>query len=465
VTINERFAAELVACRDDPGRFNVSILNRGPYWWRQEQISRDICRYATTVVETGNQIGKSYLAAGVILWWLFTRSDPQVVATAPSQVLVGSVLWKELRAAERRSRIPLGLRITESPKASPQLVAGRGAGAMGFATKGVERMSGQHAVNLLHVIDEGSGMEPEIGEALDSHNPLKTVVFGNPLRAEGWFVDLAKQGERERDDPTIPDGIKTVTINVPSTDSPDIGLLRSPRGLADLGFLEKMRRKHGEDSLWWRCHIAAKRPTQSHDVLLPDHWLDACSVAERPDPAEHWMTRRLGCDLGEGTGRDRTVLVVRDHYGVLEWSASAWRGLDAAAAEFVRLVRKWHLQEDRCSYDSLGVGRDLPLFLERHRINAVEYKGNFSGGDDFSNLRTAAAWAFRSRVNPTRPAAEPFHIAPDEHWPQAREEILAHRYDLAGRWTRLESKDDVCARLGRSPDYADALFQTFWSAD
>lgn len=465
MTPSDRIAAELLACADDPGRFNASILGRPAYWWRQEQICRAVTRYKTTVVETGNQVGKSYLLAGLTFWWLFTRPNAQVVITAPSQTLLGTVAFKEIRKAARTARVPLGVRITDSPNASPQVVIGRGDGVLGIATKGVERLSGQHAVNLLHLVDEGSGIETEIGEALDSQNPIKSVVFGNPIRAEGWFADLAKRGEKEAKDPAIPDAQRTFTINIPSTDSPDIREPRSKRGLADADWLATMGRKYGRESLWYRTHILAQRPAQSHDVLIPPEWLDPCARAKL-DPNRAWGHRRIAADLGEGVGRDRTAVVCRDDRGLLEWSANHAMGLPEAAAEIARMSQRWNVDHGRISYDGLGVGRDLRLHLPRHGIaRAKAYKGSFSGGKDFFNLRSAAAYAFRRRVDPTLDGFAPFAIPYDENWPHLREEVLAHRYELVGGKIKLETKEDVMARLGHSPDFADALFQTFAFTD
>ena len=54
-----------------------------------------------------------------------------------------------------------------------------------------------------------------------------------------------------------------------------------------------------------------------------------------------------------------------------------------------------------------------------------------------------------------------FHIAPGEWWPRLREELVALTYHESGTRTELLLKQDHCAQLGRSPDLADALIQSF----
>jgi hypothetical protein len=55
----------------------------------------------------------------------------------------------------------------------------------------------------------------------------------------------------------------------------------------------------------------------------------------------------------------------------------------------------------------------------------------------------------------------PFHIPAGPCWPALREELLLLSYDLSGKQTRLIGKEELQARLGRSPDLSDALIQSF----
>ena len=66
----EQIAEALELCEHDPDAFNEYILGRPSYWSRQVEICDAIAKYETTVVESGNSIGKSFLAAGIVLWWL-----------------------------------------------------------------------------------------------------------------------------------------------------------------------------------------------------------------------------------------------------------------------------------------------------------------------------------------------------------------------------------------------------------
>ncbi|MBV8313337.1 MAG: hypothetical protein JOZ53_00105, partial [Planctomycetaceae bacterium] len=111
MSYREVAGAEIVACRDDPARFNATVLGRGAYWHRQREICRSVVDRPVTLVPSGNGVGKSYVAAGLLHWFLIAYPGSLVVATAPSQVQLEEVLWKEVERAYRGSRIPLGGRL------------------------------------------------------------------------------------------------------------------------------------------------------------------------------------------------------------------------------------------------------------------------------------------------------------------------------------------------------------------
>lgn len=464
--------------RDDPVGFHRRVLKRAPFWWRQEQICQSILDYRVTVVFSGNATGKDYLLGSVIPWWGFTRRNSLVMVTGVSQTLLGSVTFKEVRRAVAGSPVlsRLGIRMSQGIKASPQTVEfGPGWHALGFSTTNVERASGQHSPDLLAIINEGSGVEDHIYDAVDSWVYKRLLVFGNPIRADGRFVELMRQAEADRLD-QVPKHLAVNAIQIPSTDSPHATLDHSPFGLADKTWLDAMARQYGVDSLWYRSHVKAEIPELSADTLIPEQWIDR-AVAAVHAPLQPFdalsKTRRIACDLSEGVGRDSTAIVVRDDDGILEWVAGSTLAIPEAAQRIAELARRWRVEHHRISYDSLGIGRDLKHHLIRCGITAaVPYAGNGRPRDRsrFTNLRTEAAWRLRDRLNPdrskdprwplsTQPPA--FAIPADANLPMLREEIQALTYECVRNQVRLVPKDDLCAQLGRSPDRCDALLQSF----
>ena len=358
----------------------------------------------------------------------------------------------------------------------------------------MERSSGQHAKHLLAVVEEASGVEDFVFDAIDSLGYERLACIGNPIRAEGKFVDLIRQAARDRAD-NVPPRRAVNAIRIPSTESPHAHQEKSEFGLADRTWLESMYRKYGKGSLWVGSHIDARIPDVDAEQLVDLTWLDHHSKQQRPQvPPTHPInfTRRIACDLAEGVGRDSTCIMVLDDWGVLEVVLSNAAGLPEAAATIHRLVTRWNVPHDKITFDKLGIGRNFPNHLARHGITtAIPYAGEGRPQDpnSYVNLRTEAGWKLRNRLDTTHMKAEvksqkekregmsgrpstlsllpfslvpqaSFHFCPGPYYVRLVEELRPLTYGLVGRKIKLMPKDEWATILGRSPDVADALIQS-----
>jgi phage terminase large subunit len=459
----------------DPVLFNDLFLDRDPYWERQAEICRSLVHYKTTVAYTGNMVGKDYAVGGVVPWWLMTRPDSLVIVTGPGQTSIGSVTWKEIRRALDGAIMPFGGRLSAGIKTSPHIVEiAPGWQALGFSTTSVERASGQHAGQLLVIVEEASGVEEEMWDAIDSLGYERMLAIGNPIRAEGRFVDLIRQAEKDHQ-AGVPAGEAVNAIKIASTESPHASWDKSPVGLADRVWIDGMIRKYGENSLWVRSHIKAEIPAVSAEILIPEKNLDWAAAGPRVQCMPFDQIRgvtRIAVDLGEGVGLDSTCILVRDNLGILEVIVSNGMGLAEAAVKVAALMGKYKVDQENITYDKLGIGKDFPNHLIRNGITRAQpYAGEGSPADklQFTNLRTEAAWRVRQRLDPgfSADARDPhkrqphFHIPQGPWWPRMHEELKALTYDLVGKQTRLIKKADLLVRLGRSPDLCDAFCQSF----
>jgi hypothetical protein len=419
-------------------------------------------------------VGKDWLVGRLLAWWLCTRANSLCIVTGPSQTNLGSVTWKEVRAALRSARLPLGLTVSQGIRCSPlRLTVNGDWGALGFSTTSIERASGQHNSKLLVIVDEASGVTDDIWDAIESLGYSRLLAIGNPIRPDGGFVRLIRQAEKDGRDGLPPE--KAVNaIQIPSTQSPHAHLDHSPVGLADRTWIESTIRRYGRDSLYVRSHINAEIPDVAADTLIPIAWLDWAAAQTRVAlPWNHpiHQTRRISCDLGEGVGRDSTAVIVRDDNGILEVVFGNALGLPEAAEAIRNLAERWNVQHDRISFDRLGIGRDFPLHLARRGIKEARgYAGEGTPqSGDFPNLRSEAAWKLRQRLDPGHSAdiTDPFRqqpyfcVPPGAYWQRLRDELRVLTYSLAGRQTKLLTKKDWSIVLGHSPDLADALIQSF----
>jgi hypothetical protein len=480
----------LDACRDDPARFQAEVLGR-QLWSKQIEACQAIVESPVTLVPAGRAVGKSYLLAGVVLWWLYTRPGSLVITTGPDHRQVVSVLWKEIRRALSDARMRLGSDHLSEGYVSPQrltLQAGRDWGALGFATKGKEGLSGQHAAELLVIVDEASGVLSDSWDAIHGLAASKLVIAGNPIRYDCHFRelhDLAVKGSTT---------IKSVAIS--SLEAPDAQNEFSPVGMASRSFLNQMREIHGEESPWWWSNILGRFPGAEAVQFLPRAWIDACTPTvwrAMPKPIvldtfhgtqppcedinDLWHdypagSAWIGVDVGGGVGADRSAVVVRNSKQVLAIFASEWHGvLDDARHRLepvvIELARKWGVAPDRVIYDKAGVGRSFGSYLAARGFEgAVGYFGAGKGGKLYVNRRTANAFALKRRLDPHRENHVPLYCGGLPEWPALRQELAELRSPVMeieeGQVKqRLEDKEEMQGRLHRSPDLLDALLMTF----
>jgi hypothetical protein len=397
-------------------------------------------------------VGKSYVDAGIILWFAANRPNCLVLATAPSQTQLEEVLWKEVERAYTGARVPLSSkgRILKNPL---KIDLGDDRQALAYSTTKTERLSGHHRPNLLAVLDESSGIEPPIWEAINSCNPSRWLCTGNPLRPDGEFYERVMKAERNP-------GVNVITI--PATDSPDIHLDRSPRGLSDAGFLEQSRNDYGEGSLWWLPHVEARFPDSADDSLLNRAWLDRAATAKHQPQGN----ARIAVDLGGGNAGDRSVILCRDENGLLALEHSNVWDLGDTAARTATLARKHAVPASRISFDVGGLGFDFANRLASVGLaGATPYLGGASGGDLYGNLRSAAAWLMRQRLDPDHKhngRVPPAFAIRSEWMALMRRELQGMRYTLGERdKVSLQKKEDFTKMLGHSPDFADCFAMSF----
>ncbi len=126
---------------------------------QQESILEKLTKPPNRVlVPSGNNVGKSFLAA-VSLNWSFDCRGPSIsISTAPTHKHVVEVLWAEVRLQRLRAEIPdyfIG------PQA-PYMRARADWYAMGFTASSAEAFGGRHRPRMHFVFDEATAISPDI---------------------------------------------------------------------------------------------------------------------------------------------------------------------------------------------------------------------------------------------------------------------------------------------------------------
>lgn len=245
--------------RDDPVRFFREILGVDP-WSKQVEIIEKVRDHPRVAVRSGHKVSKSHSAAGLGLWFYSSFDDARVVMSSTTSRQVDQILWRELRMMLSRSGRCLACKLRdpdgrEIPRPCPHsalvpeepgqlartgLKSADFREIVGFTAREAEAVAGVSGKNLLYIIDEASGVDEAIFEAIEGNRAggARIVLFGNPTRNEGEHYE-AFHGKS--------DFYATVTVS--SEETPNVVERREVvRGLATYEWVEEKRREWGEDS-------------------------------------------------------------------------------------------------------------------------------------------------------------------------------------------------------------------------
>lgn len=119
----------------------------------------------------------------------------------------------------------------------------------------------------------------------------------------------------------------------------------------------------------------------------------------------------------------------------------------------------------------MGGGYGGPLYehLNDNHIECYAYKGaeatNRRTQDKklgFTNVRSGAYYTFREALDPGQPGGSPIALPPSR---KLLADLAAPTFEVTARGIKLESKEDVTERLGRSTDEGDAVVMSWWVGD
>jgi len=413
-------------------------------WEKQEAIIRSVFAHKKTTVRSGNSVGKTYIAARVVLAFLFAFPNSVVISTAPSGRQVANQLWREIRDAHANAKVPLGGQMLQTSYSLDEKWY-----ALGFSTRpggdGMERFQGWHAPHILFLVDEASGVHPSVFEAILgglAAEGARLLLIGNPTKPTGDFYDSFG-------DPTFNH------LHISAFDVPNVQQGREVvPGLATKEWVAGVAAKYGVDSDIYRVRVLGEFPRKDSSTLIPLDLVVAAIDAEREreNESDEW----LGMDIAR-RGSDRTALVHR----IGNW-AKVLAVLDKNDVMEAAGLAKKHLLANpkaRLMLDSTGLGAGAFDRLKEQPDVADRVFGSNAAGKaaDGAYLNARAEMWDLARLW-LRGATLEAH----EGWYQ----LAKPRYKLnsAGK-VQLESKEDMGKRGVPSPDVGDALALTFANAN
>lgn len=195
--------------------------------------------------------------------------------------------------------------------------------------------------------------------------------------------------------------------------------------------------------------------------VIPTAWVEAAQKRWTPRSPRGEMLG-LGVDVARG-GKDNTVIFTRHKAdGSEHWydQPKVHPGTETPdgpkVAGLVIAERR-----DACPVmiDVIGVGSspyDMlnGMSVQTLGVNAAEkaQSKDRSGRLSFFNLRSELWWKMRELLDPANDTG--IALPPD---PQLAKELCTPKWEVSGMTIKVESRDDIIKRIGKSPDMASAL--------
>jgi hypothetical protein len=426
-------------CQRDPLFFGEYVLGGEQPWDKQRQIMLSVCDNLRTVVPSGFGVGKTWTAARVVLWFLFSHPHSLVITTAPTWRQVESVLWAEIRRQHRTSRLPPGGNLLRT-----QIKITDDWFAMGLATDEPTRFQGFHSAHLLLVFDEAAGITREIwdiaeGQMAGAH--ARWLAIGNPVLPSGPFYDACTSQTWHK-----------IHISCPDSPNVELGKMVYPK-LVTAQWIEDRRREWGESSPMYQSKVLGEFPVDSEFGLIPVNWITAAQARAKDDP-EPLGEKFIGVDVAR-SGADTTVFLFREGSVVRDIEVHRTNSTMDVVGWLIQFVEKHQVPWLNVLVDVIGIGAGVVdrLREQKHDAQAVHF-GQVLKSIQYLNTRAYCYWKVREALNP-----ESEHpLAIPEKFSRLATELMAieHKYNSAGQ-IQIESKENIKKKLGHSPDQADAL--------
>lgn len=221
-----------------------------------------------------------------------------------------------------------------------------------------------------------------------------------------------------------------------------------------------------------RSILLGKFKTTFHDApnqVIPTAWIRFAQERWSPRPPQGVPMCAIGVDCSGG-GKDPMILAPR-HDG---WFAPliSVQGKDIPVdriGSYSSGVIVSHRRDRALVVVDMGGGYGQSTY-EHCKVNDIEvfsYKGSEHTDRrskdrrlHFTNTRGAALWALREALDPDQPGGSPIALPNDA---QLMADLAAPTFEPTTNGIKVESKEDVCARLGRSTDKGDAVMMAWWA--
>ena len=305
--------------RDDPLGFTRFIFpwgkdplqgETGPDDWQSDVLCKlgehsrsDPGESFRLAVASGHGIGKTALVAWIVLWFMSTRPNPQVVVTANTKPQLDSKTWRELSKWHRISLVKDWFEWTKTTFHMASEPETWTAHCLAWSKEKAEAFAGTHEDHLMFLYDEGSAIDDIIWETTEGAMTTPGaywLVFGNPTRNTGKFRECFGRYKH-----------RWHTMQIDS---------RTAKR-ASQKQIQQWAEDYGEDSDFFRVRVKGQFP-RSGSVQFIGNDIVETAMVRNADKSWREAPLVLGVDVARH-GDDQSVLQFRQ--GLKAWPAERLR--------------------------------------------------------------------------------------------------------------------------------------------
>lgn len=441
----------------DPAAWVAERLS-GFAWSKQREILGSVHDHRRTAVRSGHGVGKSHTAALVACWWLDTHPPGSafVVSTAPTFPQVRAILWRYIRRLHSAASLPGRVNQTEW-FIDDELV--------GFGRKPADHdesaFQGIHERYVLVLLDEACGIPEQLwvaADALTTNADCRMLAIGNPDNPASHFKKVCTPGSGWH------------TIGISAFDSPNLSGEEVPEkvalSLVSREWVEEKRTEWGVDNPLYRSKVLGEFSADHPNQVVRQSDVAVCRLpVEVPVAPGDLLPVELGVDVGGG-GDETVIRERRGRVAGREWSARTDRP-ENIAPMVLQAIKE--TGATAVKIDSIGIGfgvigelRNMAgRALHGASIQAVNVAERPREADKYTNLRAELWWEVGRGLS----ERGGWDLSQMANADATIAQLLEPRWsiDAQGR-IKVEPKEEVIKRLGRSPDNADALLLAFYTA-
>ncbi len=423
----------LTTYRHDPIGFARDILQLDLDTWQEEFLGLIASGKKRIAIASGNNAGKTYAVSALALWFLVTRPQANIFATANTASQLYDVTMNTMRIMAQNSRINNWFVPTQGKiqliDYETQFIS-----AKPNNPKKPESIAGRHAEYFLQIVDESSAIEQSVWDALNGNCTTDNslwVVIGNPTRLGTPFHSIWKK--------LLPQWHR---MNIDTRNCK----------YASKSWINDLINEYGEDSDIVKVRVKGQFPTKGADNFISVEVLDRCYDLKIDKLVYYQEPIVLGVDVGrQGDHSVVTVLQGRKVHKILKYKFEDDLML---LGEKVRdIYLEWEASKVIIDVGGMGIGvhdqlkRLIPAF-------------NIIGMNNASKSSDTSRWSNKRQENyaiAKEKLMEGVDLCED-HRDEITEEFTSMEVylDNKARIT-VEEKSEIKKKIGRSPDVTDSL--------